>query len=756
MNNMSDANSDSPSQNRDLYQVDVLGLLRRKLVAILFFLICCTGLSVLYYFKAPKTFESWARVYIDDKRAPTMTVDGEIVQNSSVEKYIEIITSRAVLAEAIDACDVDNMRSLSSVDDTLYYVRENLYAKPSDTRAASGVMKLRFQSEVEEDCQIVLTNILTSFDRFIRQGSEDQGSDMLETITQLEKERKETFTNLMVEIDQLMKKPFIQVIDGKVYNQYQGQASKLQEELDLNASEKLRFVALRDNLIQAKLDGKRIEDLVVDLIKDMNEGQLGGYTATHDKYLELKVQEKEMAGEFGDDHPKLQNVRQQIEMVDRMRKEQMISAIRNSIGEIGDGDFYTVVKSYVDNKINFFDSHEEQLQAAINQSKFKSLEIAKDCERLSRLLIERDMLANSNVEMRDLAQEYNVLSNYDWQDVRVIDPASKAEQVAPDLLISIASGIMLGLISGFGFALLKELAEKTFRSSDDITKQLGIGVVAQIPKFEKRRPKDSEYKNIAADLVSLHAPQSQVAEAFKALRTSVFFRAKQDPDMKVIQITSPTAGDGKSVVSSNLAVAMAQAGRRVLLIDCDLRRQTQHQRFGVGNHVGVTSVISGESDFAGAVQATSIKNLDLLASGPPCGNPAEILISEDFANLIQDTRDNYDFVIVDTPPVLPVTDPAIICNLVDAVYMPMRIRKGVQVKAQKATEALAMVGCELAGIVINGLSKREAGSYSYGGYGTGNYAKYGAYRSAKPVETNSTPGKLQNVPTSTDPNVTSE
>ena len=124
--------------------------------------------------------------------------------------------------------------------------------------------------------------------------------------------------------------------------------------------------------------------------------------------------------------------------------------------------------------------------------------------------------------------------------------------------------------------------------------------------------------------------------------------------------------------------------------------------------------------------------------------------------MIQDTRDNYDFVIVDTPPVLPVTDPAIICNLVDAVYMPMRIRKGVQVKAQKATEALAMVGCELAGIVINGLSKREAGSYSYGGYGTGNYAKYGAYRSAKPVETNSTPGKLQNVPTSTDPNVTSE
>ena len=331
--------------------------------------------------------------------------------------------------------------------------------------------------------------------------------------------------------------------------------------------------------------------------------------------------------------------------------------------------------------------------------------------------------------MQDRVQEYSVLKGFDWQDVRVIDPASNAEQIAPSLPVCLAGGLLLGALFGFIFGALKEMAEKTFRSSDDVSRQLGVNVVAQVSKFDSRRPSNTDYKNVSGDLVTLHQSQTQAAESFKSLRTSIFFKAKADPGLKLIQFTSPSPGDGKSVVSANVAVAMAQSGRKILLIDCDLRRQTQHLRFGVSNSTGVTSIIAGSATFAESVQETGIDNLDILAAGPPCGNPAEVLTTKSFAQMLADARMRYDMVIIDTPPVLPVTDPVIISSYVDAVYMPMRIRNGVQVKSQKAVEALALVGRTVDGVVINGLSRKEAGSYGYGGYGRayGAYGVYGSY-----------------------------
>ena len=159
---VTNSNSFSPNkpQAADMYQLAPLEILRRKYWTILFFVLVSTGLAMLYYSKAPKTYESWARVYVDDRRAPSMGIDGDNGDDTTVERCLEIITSRSVLGEAIDKCDVDNMQSFIDADDPLLYLRENLIATHSDTKSASGVMKLRFQSGTEEDCQIILANIL--------------------------------------------------------------------------------------------------------------------------------------------------------------------------------------------------------------------------------------------------------------------------------------------------------------------------------------------------------------------------------------------------------------------------------------------------------------------------------------------------------------------------------------------------------------------------------------------------------------------
>ena len=714
----------------DMYQLDPIGLLKRKFWTILFFVICSVALALLYYFQAPKTFESWAQVFIDDQRAPTMNLDEEDRNDTAVERYLEIVKSGAVLNQAISDCVAEDMKSFEDVEDILYEVRENFVATPSDTKSESGVMRLSYQCGVEEDCQKILENIMISFTGFIKQDTGSKSGSILETMSELDKERAERFRGIMKEIDTLMQKPYVQVVEGKVYNQHEGQASKLQIQLDEKAAERLEYVALGDNLARAHAAGQNIEELVIETIQEMDEAQLGGYTASHQKYLDLLVRERELAGDFGAQHPELVNVRDQIRMVDQIRREQLLSALRTSTNTNvnAQGDFYSIVSSHIANKISFFASHEAQISEAIRAAKQKSLIITKDCERLSMLLAEREMMQDDKFEAENRVREFDVLQNFDRQDVRVIDTASVAEQVAPSLPISLAAGLLLGGLLGFLFGALKEMAEKTFRSSDEVSRRLGVNVVAQIGRFSPRSPKDPEFKRISNDIVSLHRPQSPAAESFKALRTSIFFKS-QSQDIKVIQVTSPASGDGKSTVSANLAVVMAQSGRRVLLIDCDLRRPSQHARFGVANKIGVSSVITGEHTIAEVTQEVGIRNLRFIASGPQYTNPAELLTTRAFIAFLEAVRTEYDFVIVDTPPVLPVTDPVIISNYVDAVYMPMRIRNGIQVNAQRAVESLAMVGTQISGIIINGLTKKESKGYNYGGYGYGVYGSRNPYTS---------------------------
>ena len=733
--------SSAPAAATDMYQLDPIGLLRRKFWTILFFVICSLALATLYYFQAPKTFESEAKIYIEDRHAP-LSIDEEtgIASDTTVERYLEIVNSTAVLNDALDACNINEMKSFEDVDDPLYFVRENFMPTPSDTKAQSGVMRLRYQSGVEEDCQKVLENIMLAFDTFVRGETEDDGDTVLNTMSSLDNERALRFKAMMKEIDELMQKPYVQVVEGKVYNQHEGQASKLQLELDDNATERLKYIALQDNLAKAHAAGRNIEELVIETIQEMNEGQLGGYTATHQTYLDLRVREQELAGDFGSDHPELKNLRKQILMVDQIRKEQLLSALRSNASVETSGDFYSIVTTHIANKISFFETHEAQLAEAIRAAKEKSLVITKDCERLSLLLAERELMKTSNLEMDDRVRAMTVMQEFDRHDVRVLNPASKAEQVAPSLPISLIGGLLLGSLLGFLFSALKEMAEKTFRSSDEIARHLGVNVVAQIGRFGQRFPVDPDHKRISKDIISLHKPQSPQAEAFKALRTSIFFQS-QSENLKLIQVTSPSSGDGKSTVSANLAVVMAQSGRRVLLIDCDLRRPSQHARFGIGNQIGVSSIIVGDNTIEEATQELGIRNLRIIPSGPQYTNPAELLTTRAFAAFLKTVRSQYDFVIVDTPPVLPVTDPVIISNNVDAVYMPMRIRNGVQVNAQQAVEALAMVGTQVSGVIINGLSKKESKGYNYGGYGA--YGGYGGYSS---TYTQSRPAKNVGMP----------
>jgi len=213
--------------------------------------------------------------------------------------------------------------------------------------------------------------------------------------------------------------------------------------------------------------------------------------------------------------------------------------------------------------------------------------------------------------------------------------------------------------------------------------------------------------------------KSVAAEAYRTIRTAVFFGAPKE-DARAIHITSPAPGDGKSTLVSNLAIAMAQAGQRTLVIDADFRKPVQHKIFEIDNGKGVSSVLAGRDTIEQAVRPGGVDGLDIMACGPEVPNPSELLNSDVFNEMLKKLTERYDRVIIDSPPVGPVADAQILAAFCDVTVLVLRAEKSTRRQAQHARDGLLSVGAQLLGAVVNDVQQKHGqyGYYSsYGGYG---------------------------------------
>lgn len=219
-------------------------------------------------------------------------------------------------------------------------------------------------------------------------------------------------------------------------------------------------------------------------------------------------------------------------------------------------------------------------------------------------------------------------------------------------------------------------------------------------------------------LIVKDEPQSPISEAYRAFRTNLQY-SKVDGELKSILFTSSNPGEGKSVTAANTAISLAQAGEKVILMDCDLRRPTQHLNFG-RVATGLTNVLAGKGTVSDYLQDTEVPGLKLLASGPLPPNPAELLGSKRMMELMATLRDQADYLVIDTTPVLPVTDACILASRVDGVILVLAAGVTRAEEAQRTKEALNQVRGILLGVIVNRVHVGEimSGYSSYYGYRT--------------------------------------
>jgi succinoglycan biosynthesis transport protein ExoP len=360
----------------------------------------------------------------------------------------------------------------------------------------------------------------------------------------------------------------------------------------------------------------------------------------------------------------------------------------------------------------------EQIQA-LTLDKDEALEAAAAVPPASTERGELDAEANAILTQINLLEQElsDLVDRKDIQVGDIIEPALlPTEPVSPDYVRSGILALAVGLLLGVGVAFLAERLDDGLRGRQDLEARLGAPVLAVIPRVATwRRRRDTP-------VVTVTEPRAAPAEAYRTLRTSLLFAASQR-DAKTLLVTSPHAGEGKTATSANLAVTLAQARKRVLLISADLRKPRIHRFFGISNDVGLTSLLIGEARPWEAVVDVGFEHLKVVPSGPVPGNPAELLGSDAMGRLLAQFREVAEFVILDSAPAMVVADALTLAPFADAALFVADAEQTSRGAVTHARNQLEQVNVKVIGAVLNNFdpARARAAAYYYSYYYTYRY-----------------------------------
>ncbi len=318
-------------------------------------------------------------------------------------------------------------------------------------------------------------------------------------------------------------------------------------------------------------------------------------------------------------------------------------------------------------------------------------------------------LAQYRTSYANLLQSYENIRAAEAQElnnVSVVEPAVPPRApIRPRVELNTLLAGLVGMVLAGAVAYVFEYLDDTLKSPEDISQRLGLWTLAAVGRIEGKTAQDR--------LVTLSAPRSPIAEAYRLLRTNFQFAAVDRPLRRIV-ITSPGPGDGKSTTAANLAVVFAQGGKSVILVDADLRRPQQHRIFQRTASYGLsTALVDAATPVTSFLQPTDVPGLRLLTSGPIPPNPAELLGSQRMAQLMQTLTQEADMVIMDSPPVLSVADATILANAADGVVLVADAGRTRREMARRAKESLERAGANLLGMVLNRMTRQTSGYYYY-------------------------------------------
>jgi capsular exopolysaccharide synthesis family protein len=690
-------------------------------------------LGTLYCGLATTMYESTADVLVVHKRPEAVT--GANQYESGFEDYLEthlaiigspLIVERAIQDAGLASLDCFADLEIEDEQDLVDTIVGNLEVEGGSRDlgdSADSIMTLAFRCSVPEDCPVVVQALLDSYESFhteVYQGMSENILDLIEEALRIVKTdlgQQEEEYNRFRQASPLVARGTDEV------NPLQDRLTSIEvqrSELLLRRAEIERQLMALEKASEDGMDYQQLLSMVSEL-RQLASSENGLPTISNsleDQLIQLVDDEQRLLEHYGPQHPHVEMVRQRIASTRRLFALPTSAHLEQR--EASDSaqpaaaltDVVAVYRQYLEQEMERLEISEKLLgelydrqhEAARQHSIFQ----LKD-ERYRRS-IERSEALYDVVVSR--LQEASLIKGFGGFETRVIAPPQEGTKVAPSRRIILPVSAFAGMLLGCMLALLVELRDGSFHSSDQIRQQLGWPVLGDIPRYAaaprsvRKRASDRACHPM---LCCYYQTQSWPAESFRRLRTELFLIP--DQSSRVVHVTGAGDGDGASTVAANLAISLAQSGKQVLLIDADLRQPVQARNFNVPAQPGLTDILRSNLEPADVICQTPVTNLSLLPAGTLPDGSLELFASPRLGELISMLRETWDHVLIDSESVVLSSDACVIASLADGVLLTLTSTRDSRHRGQQARQTLDRLDANILGVVVNqmeGVAPRRA------------------------------------------------
>lgn len=761
-------------------EIDLLVMLRRRWPQLAFGTVVGIALALIYSFSTTSMYESDIEILVG-RRSSEVTnngtinganANGDAIQEDQLATHMRLFVGRKMLADAVKNSQLDELASFraaaESGESPVDYILRHIEVGRGGEGDASDAMVLRasFRDPNPDDAAYVLSAIFGSYQSYVESHGQNSTEQAVELIEEARKSHE-------IELDLADKayRDFVNsvpvLIEGEVVQDiHKDRLANIEPELNrvrtslAEATSRLEIIdsyleksgdePLGDMDHLALLSQTEVERLKLFLDMTRGETQSEAFQAEqpvrqevakaqYNRLLDLIQKEKSFSDAFGPGHPLVEAVRKETAITRQFIEANMPVMTAQPSKQISPAEMLKTYTRLLRNDITEY----EKRKALLLKESSEELRLAKKVESdylkgaSLKAKLSRAQSRYDQVLLR--LQELNLARSYAGFSTDVLahpEPAKNASW--PHIPLLLALGCFLGTGLGLGLAVGAEMVDSTFKSVQELEQSVGAPAIAHVPRFHpgaliSNANPDSE---MDASVVTFHAPRSSESEVYRVARTSLMIANRKD-SLQTLMMTSPQPGDGKSTTISNLAVSFARTGKRVLLIDADMRRPMISNLFGIESETGLADVLEGASTLARAVVPTDVTGLDVMPHGMPTSSPAELLESHRLSKLLQDARRQYDLVLIDAPPLLAVADPAIIAPIVDSVILTVRVNKNGRRPVEHAVRMLEDIEVPVGAVIVNGVDNDVKAAYGYGAYAKDHYGYVGRYHdrySSKEVE----------------------
>ena len=708
--------------------LDLLKIIRRRIVLIVVIWFLFIGMTVggtylwaRYYplFRA----DAFIKVDSPDPGGP-FDIAGTPADQDLIDRYLRdqtvLLTSEQVLSEAINdplLRETQWFESYETVDDALIELKEDLGA---GSIYGSSFVRVSFATHHKDDCYKIVNAVVAKYFDHIRRTSTNEFRQQLTDFQDEVDSVRRQLTEKINEIGEFQKQAGIPGMTERINAVGQRLIQTVMAVVEAQ-EDKLTAKAIYDSYTAMGSGNMAIspETMAFVELDPRVAGQQNRLLALQE---ELGVRQED----FGQDHRIIKDLSSRVALV----SEELQRTRSRRVEEVHNQQIEQVSRMY-----SAALEKEVRLRDELAEAQARQRELDENLATYDALKEQQRILEEESQRVQQHKRDLEIILNTQPgpRITLVARGVPPRERTSPRWSMNLAAGIPLGLVLGVGLAFMLEFLDTSVRTPRDVARHTSLPLLGVVPILD-----DEEIAIDDIEVATRTAPNSMVAECFRQIRTNLFFTSPAE-NQKAVLVTSPSPEDGKTAVAINLAATIAQSGRRVLLVDANFRRPALHRAFANASREGLSNILIGQRQLQDLVSSTDLPQLDVLTAGPIPPNPVELLSSRYMHELLARARETYDQIIIDAPPVLLVSDPLVLANILDGTIIICRAKSNSRGALLRTRDQLDQVRARILGVVLNAVETAPGGYYRRQYRAFYDYLSEGGEEAAQPVLTTEQP-----------------